>query len=347
MKQMSQVMVSVVMSVYNGEQYVEETIKSVLAQTYQNWEMIIVNDASTDRTAEILELYEKNDTRIKVLTNKTNKKLPASLNYGISNAKGKYIIRVDADDICVKTRFEKQVDFMEKHPEVTHSWGLFYEMSNGIIRNGITTFSVSYEHTKASLLLFGLVNHSGVIMKRSLFDTYAYEPEYTISEDLKLWLEILEKNKMQGMRDYVTVYRKHEGQATNEKNRMRQQEQVKKILSNHFHKIKWNISNDIFAFHMNLIYGTDMVDCETFLNWCRELIEENKKNQWCKESALKYLYLWKLDELCRNKRLTMMRALRLANRISVGSACWYMLRKIFTAFVDIYYQRKGRKELEF
>ena len=72
---MNQVMVSVVMSVYNGEKYLEEAIKSVLNQTYHNWEMIIVNDASTDSTASILEKYRKTDSRIKVLTNETNKKL--------------------------------------------------------------------------------------------------------------------------------------------------------------------------------------------------------------------------------------------------------------------------------
>lgn len=344
---MFQIMVSIVMSVYNGEQYVEETIKSVLAQTYEKWEMIIVNDASTDGTAEILKAYEEKDARIKVLTNEKNKKLPASLNYGISKAKGKYIIRVDADDICVRTRFETQVRFMESHPDIALSWGLFYEMINGSIRNGITTFSVSYEHTKASLLMFGLINHSGVIMKRSLFDTYTYTPEYTISEDLKLWLEILQNHKMQGIREYVTVYRKHEGQATNEKNRLLQQEQVRKILSNHFNEIKWDISDDELSFHMNLIYGLDKLDEKDFLQWTKRLSEENKKHAWCKKSALEYLYLWKLDELCRSNRLAVGQAFCLANRISVGASCWYMLRKIITAFADIYYQQKGKKELKF
>ena len=90
------------MSVYNGEDYLAETIESVLNQTFSDFEFIIINDCSTDRTIEILENYAKKDERVKVHTNEVNLRLPSSLNKAMSLSKGKYIARMDADDICLK-----------------------------------------------------------------------------------------------------------------------------------------------------------------------------------------------------------------------------------------------------
>ena len=194
---MKNIMVSVVMAVYNEEKYVREAIDSIIAQTYQDWEMIIVNDASTDKTAEILKEYEQRDSRIKVLTNEVNKKLPASLNYGIQAAKGKYILRMDADDICSKERFEKQVSYMEKHEDVALSWGLGFSYYNDEILNEVISSSVEYEKLKAMLLFFCPVYHNCVIMRSEIFREFAYQPEFTISEDWTLWAQIVQKKKMQ------------------------------------------------------------------------------------------------------------------------------------------------------
>jgi glycosyltransferase involved in cell wall biosynthesis len=93
--------ISVIMSVYNGETYLAEAIESVRKQTFQNWELIIINDCSTDSTGEILADFSLRDERIRVHTNEVNLKLPASLNKAISLSNGKYIARMDADDESV------------------------------------------------------------------------------------------------------------------------------------------------------------------------------------------------------------------------------------------------------
>lgn len=343
---MDTLMISVVMSVYNGEKYLEEVIESILKQSYDNWELIIVNDASTDSTAKILENYQKKDARIRVLTNETNKKLPASLNYGISVAKGKYILRVDADDICTTNRFERQLRYMETHPDVDVTWCLSYELRDGIIQNNVISYSVAYEKTKASLLMFGLVNHSGILMKRSLFEEYAYDPEATISEDLRLWLEILQKYKMQGMREYLTVYRIHSEQATNEKNKELQKAQVESTFRKLFTDMDWKLEEHQIQFHMELIYGSQVIKCEDFLAWANSLSAQNDRSQWCSKDALYYLFLWKIDELYRSARLTSKDACYLANRISPIRSIQYMVRKVFTAFADLYYRQKGKKYLD-
>jgi glycosyltransferase involved in cell wall biosynthesis len=108
--------ISVVMSVYNGEKYLEQAIDSILQQSHKNFEFIIINDGSIDRSESIISSYT--DQRIIYLKNKSNIGLAASLNKGIDNAKGDYIARMDCDDICDKRRLEKQLCYLKENPDV-------------------------------------------------------------------------------------------------------------------------------------------------------------------------------------------------------------------------------------
>ena len=119
---MDQKLISVIMSVYNGEKYLVQAIDSILNQTYQNFEFIIIEDCSTDNSLDILEEYAKKDSRIKIIKKEKNigiKGFIENLNLGISIAKGKYIARMDQDDVSLPERFQKQVDFLENNPEIT------------------------------------------------------------------------------------------------------------------------------------------------------------------------------------------------------------------------------------
>lgn len=139
------------MSVYNGEKYLAEAIESILNQTYKNFELIIINDGSKDNSVEIIKNYMKQDNRI-VLIDRENKGLPYSLNEGISVAKGEYIARMDADDISLPTRFEKQVDYMQKNElDVCGSYIKLFgdNRKEQVIKNPITN-----EDIRFSLLFF-------------------------------------------------------------------------------------------------------------------------------------------------------------------------------------------------
>ena len=119
---MDQKLISVIMSVYNGEKYLVQAIDSILNQTYQNFEFIIIDDCSTDNSSHILQEYAQKDSRIKIIKKEKNigiKGFIENLNLGISIAEGKYIARMDADDISLPERFQKQVDFLENNPEIT------------------------------------------------------------------------------------------------------------------------------------------------------------------------------------------------------------------------------------
>lgn len=113
--------ISVIMSVYNGEKHLAEAVDSILNQTFEDFEFIIIEDASTDQTPEILKNYGKQDHRIKIITkeeNRGNKGFIENLNIGLRAAQGKYIARMDADDISAPERFEKQVEFLENNEDV-------------------------------------------------------------------------------------------------------------------------------------------------------------------------------------------------------------------------------------
>lgn len=137
--------ISVIMSVYNGEKYLREAIDSILNQTFTHFEFIIVNDGSTDKSLNIIKSY--NGSRI-ILVQQENKGLAAALNEGIKIAKGKYIAMMDADDISLPTRLEKQIQFMEAHPEYVAigSWAnkIIFYIFLGIIFNTYLRKDINY-----------------------------------------------------------------------------------------------------------------------------------------------------------------------------------------------------------
>lgn len=125
-------MVSIVLPVYNGERYISEAIESILGQTYSDFELIIVNDASTDGTKDIVLKYSQKDNRIKLIENDTNKKLPKSLNVGFQNAQGEYYTWTSDDNILEKNAIEEMVKILDKRKKI----GVVYAQCSFIDKNG-------------------------------------------------------------------------------------------------------------------------------------------------------------------------------------------------------------------
>jgi len=177
------------MSVYNEAKYLDKSIKSILKQTYTNWEFIIIDDFSSDSSKEIIKNYANNDIRIKLIQNSNNIGLPASLNKGILLSKGDYIARMDADDICLPTRFERQISFMQKN------------MSIDVLGTGVEI--IDYKNDSFGKIIlnenhFDIINnisgknlffHPSVMLKRSFFDKVGlYEESLRKGQDLELWV---------------------------------------------------------------------------------------------------------------------------------------------------------------
>lgn len=188
---MNHPIISVVMPVYNGEKYLSEAIDSILYQTYTDFEFIILNDGSTDNTEEIILSYD--DPRIVYVKNEENLQIVETLNKGIALAKGKYIARMDADDISLPERFEKQLDILENHLSVQ----VIFSIVELVNENGVTIGSWKDDvdcHTQESMYSFlprkNCFSHPSVMIRKDVAKNYLYINSKN-SEDYNLWLRMM------------------------------------------------------------------------------------------------------------------------------------------------------------
>ena len=181
---MSNPRVSVIMPVYNGEKYLREAIDSVLDQSFRDFELIIIDDGSKDNSSSIIQSYC--DPRIKFRPNESNLGLPRTLNRGIDMADGKYIARMDQDDICLPTRLEKQVAFMENHPEVGIC-GTWIEVFG--IGSYVEKYPAASEDVKAYMFFYNPLAHPTVVMRKETLVQLGmrYAPEFLHAEDYEFW----------------------------------------------------------------------------------------------------------------------------------------------------------------
>lgn len=270
--------ISVIMSVYNGETYLEEAINSVINQTFKNWELIIINDCSSDKTAPILADFAKKDERIKVHTNEVNLKLPTSLNKAISLSEGKYIARMDADDICLPDRFEKQFKFMEANPDVALSSPRFLTLKNGVYASGGISGRCDFNAIKAMLLVTNPILHPGVIAKAEVMKELKYDTSLTCTEDLELWTRFAKNNyKMQVLPEFLLIYRLHDKQITST-TLERQHTEVLKIEQDYYASLFKKMSDEMAKFYISGVYFKEKADINSFIKYSKWLRKEAKKN---------------------------------------------------------------------
>lgn len=200
--------VSVIMPAYNAGKYIRAAINSVLAQTYPFFELIIVDDASTDDTYSIARefLY---DARVKLLSNKVNNGIVYSRNKGITISKGKYIAILDSDDIALPQRIEHQVQYMQAHPELG-AIGSYYHVvdSEGKKKTSIKVPSKAVDN--ATFLLFNVsFCHSTLMMRADVAKFYEYKPGFDIIEDYEIAYRISRDFPIGNLPEYTVLYRVH------------------------------------------------------------------------------------------------------------------------------------------
>jgi len=284
----SGVKISVIMSVYNGEAYLAEAIDSVLNQSFKDFELIVINDCSSDRTAEILAQYTSVDARVKVYTNEVNLRLPSSLNKAISLAEGKYIARMDADDICHPDRLQKQYDFMEEHSDIALSSCRFMTLKDGVISSGGCGGKTDHESLKALLLVTNPILHPGIIAKAEEIRRLAYDKNFTCTEDMELWTRfVLENYTIEILPEYLMIYRLHDKQIT-ETTRERQRSEVLAIQERYYRELLSAMDGETQAFYINGIYFRDDVNIHKFCAFFRWMKTVNRKSGKIAKEALCY-----------------------------------------------------------
>ena len=207
-------LISVILPVYNAENYVATAIESILAQTYTDFELLIFNDGSSDRSKEIIRGY--NDPRIKLFDDSMNAGLVARLNMGIELATGKYIARMDADDVALTTRFKKQVDFLESNPEIGVCGAWIYELATPDMYERVYKYVETHEEICVKLLRQNSFAHPAVMMRRSVLMDHGirYEQEYFPSEDFRLWTRLMQFTRFYNIPQTLLYYRVHPNQTS-------------------------------------------------------------------------------------------------------------------------------------
>lgn len=201
--------VSIAMPVYNAEAYLKYSIESILNQTYQDIEFLIVNDGSIDNSLSLIKSY--NDSRIKLLSHSVNKGLSYSLNEAVRLASGKYIARMDADDISVANRIFLQVEYMEKNQDV----GICATNVKSIDNSGAiiskTWWKQSGKNVGIDLLWGNPIAHPTVLMRKSLIDSIKTSLYKDISyvEDYELWTRVARYTKLWRMGEVLLYHREH------------------------------------------------------------------------------------------------------------------------------------------
>lgn len=204
--------VSVIMPAYNAEKYIAQAIESILGQSYRDMEFIILNDCSMDRTEEIILSYQ--DSRIVYLKNERNMGVAATLNKGMAAAKGCYIARMDADDISLPQRLEKQVAFLDAHPAAAVV-GTDLERFGEGIPSQIRRFSGDPAQMKVDLLFACGLAHPSVMMRREAVEALGgYDMEFEGLEDYELWCRMAAQGDVSVVPQVLFRYRVHPGQVT-------------------------------------------------------------------------------------------------------------------------------------
>lgn len=211
--------VSVVLPVKNGQQFVGEAISSVLCQTFKDFELLVIDDGSSDETLSICASFE--DSRIRIISNDKTPGIVGALNLGIGLARGEYIARIDSDDLAEPQRFQIQVDVLEKCNEtgLVGSWVRCFGHSRKLIK-----FPVESPDLRLQLLFRNPLSHPSVMYRSNWSQGRKgyYDPEFEFAEDYEMWTRISSRWDIVNIPRVLTLYRTHSGQATRNQQAERQ-----------------------------------------------------------------------------------------------------------------------------
>lgn len=204
-------LVSVVLPVYNAGKYLKDCLDSIDKQTYRPIELIAVDDCSTDDSFDILFKFSKGKKWVKILQNDRNKGVSPSFNYGVAEADGQFIARMDADDLMVPTRIEKQVDFLKKHPDVVIVGGQCFLIDKDGKNIGKKTFPLRNNEIYEMLFKTVPMQQPTIMINRKLLpkDFLFGNAKFSPAEDYGLFFSAAKYGKLANLPDFTHYYREH------------------------------------------------------------------------------------------------------------------------------------------
>ncbi len=291
--------ISVIMGVYNAETFLEEAIKSILNQTFRDFEFIIVNDSSTDSSIAIINCFH--DDRIRVVNNENNIGLTKSLNKAIRLANGEFIARMDADDISFPDRFQAQVNFLKNNPAVALCGCQVFNT-----RKPGEGFPLDHESIKAMALASNPLAHPTVMWRRQVFIDHNlfYNESFRYAQDYELWSRALMMIKAANLPEHLFTYREHPAKIGNAKKDKQGAFawQVKLSFLEYLHLHPTEKEKELHAciFDAGLKSHRTVTDLKEVESWFRKILKANEDykifnreelmKHWAKKIFSKGLY---------------------------------------------------------
>ena len=291
--------ITVLMSVHNGESFLKEAIGSILRQTFTDFELLIVNDASTDKSVEIIRHFS--DNRIKLEHNEKNLGLTRSLNKGLELAKGRFIARMDADDISLPGRLAKQLEFMRNNEDVGIC-GTQIETFGDIV-GFIPAFPTEHNQIKCHLFYENVLPHSSVMMNTALLKKYnlKYDDSFLKTQDYELWARAAKYFKLANLEEVLLKLRFHNNQIRNSKGKTQadfaadvRRLQIKKLIDD-FTDEELEL-NELIAAKQ---YSSNMDFLKSTEKWLNRLIIANNKKEIFPEKEFKAMLAQKWFDICK------------------------------------------------
>ena len=314
-------LVSVLMPVYNGEIYLDEAIESILNQTYRNFEFLIINDGSTDRSEAIISSY--NDSRICLINNPENLRLIATLNRGIDLAKGQYIVRMDADDISLPQRIEKQVGWMEANPDYGLIGSWFEDFDSGSASR-VVQYSSDDTHIRIRHLYQTHIAHPASVLRKSVIDDHnlRFDPEFVHGEDYAFWVQISAHCKLSNYPEMLVRKRDHAHNVSNKYAQI-QSDTCARVKKIQFEAMGLTISREeieLYTRFANPDWTFSKEEMEMMHALLEKMASENERTNFIPKEALKMYLAEKWFHLCLQNRRIGKTGLEWWNRLSFRSA---------------------------
>lgn len=245
--------VSVIMPVYNSEQYISCSVKSILNQSYTNFEFIIIDDASTDETYKKLLEFKKKDKRIILIKNKKNEGVTKSLNKAIKIARGEYIIRMDADDWSYPDRFKFQIELMENNPDVVVS-GSYIEICDSELKTkNLRKYHLDNDTIRKHIFRYSPFAHPATIWITKVLKQHPYNAAIEVSQDYELYFRVGKIGKFMNLDKPLLKLRMHNNSVSANKS-----------------GLQWN-TTVLIRFNAILMHGYEMSKFDKLYNFLQEI----------------------------------------------------------------------------
>lgn len=295
--------VSVFMPVYNAGEDLVAAMKSILNQTFSDFEFLIVNDGSKDNSLEIIQSFD--DKRIVLINNEVNKGLIASLNIGLENCKGEFIVRMDQDDISLPTRIEKQVKFMDEHPEygLIGSW---FEDFGENIESKLVKYSSDDTQIRIRHLYQTHISHPTAVIRTSVIRKHQlrFDPEFVHGEDYEFWVKTSAFCKLSNFPELLVLKRDHPRNITNQF-ASTMQATCAKVKQKQFHQMGLDLTTDevnLYTRFADSEWNFDSYEMKTLTHLLERIQSANEKSSFIPKDVYSQYLSSKFFHLCYNNK---------------------------------------------